>query len=103
MDYMASYVRLYFNEQKTVAMSSEVNTVIPNFNMKPVIHYELVIPFKESHLAYSEKDFEARKAPVSNSSNRLEKMQRSNLSSPLKKNFFTSKEFFHVRSVLKHG
>ena len=54
MDYMASYVRLYYNDQNTVLMSSEVNTVIPNFNMKPVIHYELVIHFKESHLGYSE-------------------------------------------------
>ena len=67
-------------------MSSEVNTVVPNFNMKPL---KLVIEFKESHVAYSEKDFEAQKATALNSSNRLEKMQRSNLPRLLKKNFFT--------------
>lgn len=67
-------------------MSSEINTVIPNPNMKPL---KLVIDFKESDVAYSEKDFEAQKATALNSSNRLEKKQRSNLPRLLKKNFCT--------------
>ena len=54
--------------------------------MKPL---KLVIDFKESHVAYSEKDFEAQKATALNSSNRLEKTQRSNLLRLLKKNFCT--------------
>lgn len=67
-------------------MSFEINIVIPNFNMNPL---KLVIDFKESHVAYSEKDFEAQKATALNSSNRLEKTQRSNLPRLLKKNFCT--------------
>lgn len=68
-------------------MSSEVNTVIPNFNMKPL---KLVIDIKELHVAYSQKDFEAEKATALNNSNRLEKMRRSNLPRFLNKNFCTS-------------
>lgn len=77
---------MYHNDQKTALMSSEINTVIPNPNMKPL---KLVIDFKESDVAYSEKDFEAQKATALNSSNRLEKKQRSNLPRLLKKNFCT--------------
>ena len=79
-------MRLYYNDQKTALMSFEINTVIPNFKMNPL---KLVIDFKESHGAYSEKDFEVQKATALSSSNRLEKTQRSNLLRLLKKNFCT--------------
>ena len=68
-------------------MSSEVHTVIPNFNMKPL---KLVIDCKESHVAYSDKNFEAQKATTLNNSNRFEKMRRFFLPRFLKKYFCTS-------------
>ena len=77
-------------------MLSEVNTVIHNFNTKPL---KQVVDLKESHIAYSGKEFGARKTPALNSSDRLEKMRRYNIP----RNFITSTEFSYVKFALMHG
>ena len=93
----SAYVGLYYNDIKTMFVTTETDPKIVSFADKIIKH--VTDKYLGSYIMNSEKDFKIRKALAWIACNKLEKIWRSNIQNNLKLNLFRST----VEPILLYG